>query len=625
SLAWLDAIESADNLAQPVRAQLASWRIVVLGRAGAFDDLRTELERLRWDARAQLVRPLTTGQALLLIASLETDNALSRVRDELRATALSDLLLRGSLRDFSESVDRFGQAGLEPGGFASRCAQGLGMYFRAQEHEPDARAFDMRVRCARSLLEATESRDASSYEPAIGPVLLAAGVSLREASLWQMENRPGARREAALRLIEASDVLARGASRVGDSRVGGDALWLAIRCLDDARQGGQDVEPTRRGELTQRFLTLHPNHPHVATVVASQQEESREDTDEMIMRLGAVTPDSPSYDTSRRRLAQLLFAQHQQADEIDAPWAAQRYTDVAEPIVFDDAKRALAGDADAASRALIRGQRVMALLLGDVRVDVARARRVMGVLTEVHELRLTAEDYTSTLIYRHGQIALAEDDVVRVEEIRSRLAVLDDGGALLRSLDTDTFRRGVVRWRDAQRGGGPSNDLARLVVLTGARVLSHHDVGWPAVEIPADADPQILAQVALCAEASHEMWLSLGERGWLDAALASHRALREAGVTDPDALVRLSVEAEGVGQINEAIEIWSMIGSGVERDSGAWFEARFNILRLVAGRDRDEGVELIRAHVGLYPDYGPEPWGARLRTLGEQLGLDGAP
>ncbi|MFG0258633.1 MAG: hypothetical protein ACF8GE_12085 [Phycisphaerales bacterium JB043] len=608
-----------------MREQIPTWRIVILSRASAFDDLRTELERLRWDAQRREPSPLTTGQSLLVLASLERGVRRDRIRDELRRIALEDLLMRASLQEFSQSVERYSSDGLEEGGFASLCAQGLGMYYRAQERPDDARSFDMRLRASRALLDATEARDASRFISATGPVLLASGVSLRDASLWQIENRPGSTGEAARRLVEASEALARGAVQTTDPRVAGDALWLAIRCLQDAEENGATVPSDRRDVLVQMFLREHPDHPHVSSIVASQESDKDEDADALIMRLSAIGPDAPSYDTSRRKLAQLLFDQYRTASQPDIEWAGQRYADVAEPILYDDAKLALQGDRDASSRALIRGQRVLASLLGSSRVDVPRAQRVLSVLWEVHGTGLSDEDVSSTLLLREGQLAMAQDDSTRVEEVRALLVQHDDARDLLRSLDQDEFRRLVVRWRDAQRQDGAPASLLREVVRSGARVLSHTDVPWPIQRVESDASDQTLAQIALCAEATHELWIISDDREWRATSLSTHRALRDAGVTDPDVLRRLAVVAEGAGAPDEAIEAWNLIASGVERSSVDWFESRFNIIRLVASRDTEEGRALLRAHAGLYPDLAPTPWDERFRALADDLDMDLTP
>ena len=47
--------------------------------------------------------------------------------------------------------------------------------------------------------------------------------------------------------------------------------------------------------------------------------------------------------------------------------------------------------------------------------------------------------------------------------------------------------------------------------------------------------------------------------------------------------------------------------------------ARYESTRLLADEDPDAARDAIAQHAVLYPDFGPDPWGDRLRALDARL------
>ena len=60
--------------------------------------------------------------------------------------------------------------------------------------------------------------------------------------------------------------------------------------------------------------------------------------------------------------------------------------------------------------------------------------------------------------------------------------------------------------------------------------------------------------------------------------------------------------------------------TGTAGGSDAWFEARYQLIRLLAETDPDRARLVMRQHKALNPSYGPEPWGVKLRVLDLRLG-----
>ena len=69
----------------------------------------------------------------------------------------------------------------------------------------------------------------------------------------------------------------------------------------------------------------------------------------------------------------------------------------------------------------------------------------------------------------------------------------------------------------------------------------------------------------------------------------------------------------------QALRCWRILVTGLTAESDAWYEAKFNLINVLARTDPARAREVLDQHIRLHPDYGPEPWGARLRSLDRRL------
>ena len=77
--------------------------------------------------------------------------------------------------------------------------------------------------------------------------------------------------------------------------------------------------------------------------------------------------------------------------------------------------------------------------------------------------------------------------------------------------------------------------------------------------------------------------------------------------------------SEAVGDDDTALSCWRRLVSGSRAGTERWFEARYRVLTLLSEIDPDRAREVMRQHKILQPDYGPDPWGARLKALDIRL------
>jgi hypothetical protein len=78
--------------------------------------------------------------------------------------------------------------------------------------------------------------------------------------------------------------------------------------------------------------------------------------------------------------------------------------------------------------------------------------------------------------------------------------------------------------------------------------------------------------------------------------------------------------AEQFDDLPRALECWRTLVSGTAQGSAAWYEAKFHQITVLVQIDPDRARSVLAQHRLLHPDYGPKPWGERLRRVAAELG-----
>jgi hypothetical protein len=76
---------------------------------------------------------------------------------------------------------------------------------------------------------------------------------------------------------------------------------------------------------------------------------------------------------------------------------------------------------------------------------------------------------------------------------------------------------------------------------------------------------------------------------------------------------------EALDQPQKALDNWRRIVAGSGAGNPGWHEAKFHQISLLAKIDPRRAREVMNQHTQLNPDYGPDPWGARLKGLDAQI------
>ncbi len=625
AMRWFDALEQAEGVPTAVKDQLLPRRIAVYAGARRWADLERLIRVTRHagrDGGGKDVQPLPVGAArLLAIVSLEADKSNARgVIEGLSAVALGDLVARGEIAHVLDLMERYGTAPIGDKGFIVNYVRGLQKYDAAraahkkdgadpEEPSTSAEAVDTYRQAATMLDAAMKQEDAPSFGGERARAALLVGLSLFYA---------GDLPQAAEKFQEASRI-------APTPEKAADALWLAIVSLDRAVEGkskGDAAVEKRRDEAASLFLQSYPGTERAAALLVRRATSGLLADEEAVRVLLGVNKESPLYERARQHAAKLLYSLYRASHGPERDFAAMRFVGVAEETLGADRKRALeqAGPEglEAARRVVIRVRQVLDALLGVSNPDAPRAEAALAILSAVashHGIDLA--ENRAELTFRRLQIALARDDAAGAADLVEQLSAAGADSQFSIAADQLMFRRAADQRQREQASGkdGPKKETLGAIVKHGVRVIDR--AGEPSKAL---ADPAILSAYEVVAQAACDLWEREQDTAMRDVSMRLDKAVLAARPQAEGSLRRLARTAEAAGDVATALQCWRTLMSGLAAGSEPWFEARYHTLRLLARTDQDRAREAMRQHVLLYPKYGPDPWGARIKELDATLG-----
>ena len=622
ALLWLDAVESAEGLAPAVQRQVFPRRLVVLAGGKRWADLEYMIGKRRQPTREEPIKPLEAADArLLAVLTLDAlrDGNLTAVGRELvqglADTAMTDLVTLGEVRQVQDLVNRYGTAPLGGEGFIVQYIRGLQAYERARDahaatgrnvEEPigDDTVRNLYREAARTLEIAGQAADAARFAEERGNSGLLLGLSLFYAGDLQ---------EAADRFERAFQVAD------GSTKYSEDSLWLAIVALDKAVEGGRPSLKDRLARLSALYLKTFPRSERAARLLLRQAGTDVVAEEKAVEVLLGVEPDSPLYEAARRQAATLLYNIYRRAKGNDRDFAALRFAEVSEELIRFDAKKLAEGDdgakKEATAQLLVRVRQLLDAVLGMAAPDLDRAEKAFTLLdTVVAEAGLDVRKVEDEITYRKLQVALARAKTDDATRHLDRLHAL--GGRFSDAADRMMYKRalGVLSVPN------PPPGAAVEVVRHGTRVMQQFGRDAAALR-----DPAVYSLHNTVADAAARVWKSDQDSAMRDIAVEIDRNLLGLGNPPAQVLRRFAELAEASGDKTGALDAWRLLLSGLNPTAPEWFEARYHSLRLLLATDRPAAVQAMAQHRVLHPDFGPEPWGPRLRELSDQIGPAPAP
>lgn len=629
---WLDLVEATEGVPPAVREQVFARRAAALARAGAWSDLVRLVSLRRGESvdgarRRTVESPLSPNEARL-IAVLAFEEAAAKREESaarsLRATAMGDLVAKEQLTQVVDLARRYGTEPLGEGGFIVDYVRGLLAYQRARDaHGADGADAETPTGVAETiglyetaealLAAAAVEADASKFPQALADAQMLRGLAM----FWASGSSNGA--VAQDRALGAAAQLLGVVDNGGDSRLKADAMWMASRALEwaEAAKGARSKEALERREaLIAEFVATFPADERAGRLLIQQSASGALEPEEAVSRLLATPEGSPMRAAAQREAARLLFGMTREGEPASRRIAAVRFVETSLPVLEIDRVSAVKrGDVEAADRAALMARQILEASLSLPTPDVRAAGLALDALESMRDARVVdLSPYEDELLFRRLQAMVGLGDVVEAERVSDELyeRAQAGGGPFARAGLGMMLQRAATEWR----ADGSSAERARAMVKQGVRALA---VDWAGLN-----DAARLTVRVYVGEAAAWLWEQEDDERALELAIEMHRAALERQPNDGALLKRMATLSEAAGDRAKALEAWVRLLAGADVASGAWFEAKTHVIELTAADRPDAARELLEEHRALYPNYGPSPWGDRLREVEAALGA-GAP
>ncbi len=595
ALRWVELLED-ERTHELLHEQSPAWKVAIHLEHGEYRAARTVLEAVQ----ANQVLPLPWVR-LAAVHALEAEP-----NDEHAAAlarwAVAQLAAGGELEQVLDLAQRYGADALGTSGFAMRYVRGVQHYQHARDvHGNDRPSADEELaslyeRAVRELEAAVAEPDAHGYPKA------AAGC--RWLIAW-------------CRYFQSSFLAARAAfERAAETlspKDGPEALWMAVVCLDKVVQAGNGEALARElAQLIDRFLTHYPSNPHAPRLIVKRAQAAEQITPATVNELLAVPENSEAFSDARKQAALALYKLFRRSSSEQRASYGREYLLVALGLLTSDRPDLpTAGQDERQSRRspfIARCRRVLEVALSE---EVQRPAAARTALAALDALRDAAESYRDEIDYRRVQERLYEGDARSAAATGDRLWAGNPGSVWSRAA-----QRALFKYAHRRLAADESDDQALdLVVHTGQRILSEFEGS-----VEALGRPSVLAYYLAVADALTQQWQRRGQADSAQRALALYEAVLAVRPRDAAVLRAAAGLAERLGQTDRALACWRLLVAGSEAGTEPWYEAKFHLISLLAEVDPVRARLVMDQYKQLNPEYGPQPWAARLLALDRRIG-----
>ena len=607
AIRWMNELSDATELTKDVAEQLVRRKIRIFAADDRWADIELMIVRQRRLGTDGKAVPLALADARTLAVIGLTSLNRPDFREGLRSpaqrmvqVAMGDLVVRGEVGHVLSLVKSFGTAIIGADGFINNFVRAL-------------RAYDE----VRAMHQTAEPQNANS--PATTAEVLNAYrqvIALFEGCLAAPDagDHPAQRMQARMCLGLAMHYsgLFEKAAAVLESVYSGstseperrEALYDAIVSLSLAIKAGAKNLDTQHERLQLLFIQSFPNSREANQMVRQRTNGGKALTAADIDLLLSVAPDNADYHGSRSVAADALYRQWKATSTPGTrDFAALRYADVSMDLLRREYAQAT-HSTDTAARsaadiAVNRARRIAEVLLACTSPDMNRSGEVLAMidtLAKFHSVNLTKIE--DELCYRRFQIAFMKQDAGADREL-ARLREL--GGPFVIAAERLMYRRANDEW-----AASPSDaEAASRLITSGSRVLLHTELAPAGLASVRDR-----VAAAACAR-----WKLMGDPSMRELALRLDREQVEKGFKTLAGLGRIAELEESLGHHEVASEAWLDVLAAAEEDSDSWYQARIESIRLIAVFDSARATSILDQFKALRPNFGPEPWGERMRTL----------
>ncbi|MDG2423060.1 MAG: hypothetical protein P8M22_03680 [Phycisphaerales bacterium] len=594
ALRWLDLLDLA-IVPEDIREQVPGWRLVVLLEHQKF---KQALQLLKAMAYLPGGRPVSWVR-LAAVSALA--HAGQPEADVLASESLAMLASSGELGQIQNIAARYGdEIGLDSFSFNhARAIMEFGFAKKLEDQDPIAAEADRRHAwrlALKSIETALNSEDRGQYNSAFQQARL-----LKAWSIYYLQRYEEARDlfESVSQELKADDA--------------SESLWMAYvaeerRCVESPSIGTEELD-----RLVERYLERFPSGQRAGELMVRRASRGEIPSQERVDDFLQVPLGSLARPLARMRAADMLYRLYREAEPTDKPEAGAEYLSLAVPMMQEDDRT---GGEVAQSR------------------SVARARRVLEVATSPRVLRMVAAD-SAMRILRNRAVILKETDTSLDDELDYRevlmLLARNQYSQAQTFVDGLHQRNALSIWarlaarrmleRARQEINESEGDESRAslegVVRNGEYVLSESPSLPEAIEVQSG---QLVAFSV--AEAAEKLWLMEGDSQLGDRAWELYGALLEVSPKNKSFLSGRGRLAASRGDTDEALRCWRIVTAGSRAGSDDWFQARTALIELLEASDPSRAREVMEQHMALYPEFGPVPWGERLRSAADRLGAN---
>jgi len=391
-----------------------------------------------------------------------------------------------------------------------------------------------------------------------------------------------------------------------------------VVALDRAAEAGSEEARQWSERLSGLYIAEFPSVERAALLLLRQADSSTADTDHAIEVLFAVDPSSPIYATARRHLIRLLYRAYRGSPASRKDAEASRFLTVAEELLRIDEAAVSEGEPEdkvkASQSVVVLVRQILDVVLSSRAPELDRADRAITTLERIaNEMGMGLGELEGELAYRRLQIALARGQMDEVESQLTRLTRI--GGRFARHADRTLYRTATQAWSMPDAGVAEATALVRF----GGRILANPDD-------PGDRLSQqaLLGVVNHVVEAAAWLWDEHQDENMRSLALRLSKDWFERDIWTEDMLRVLARFSELVSDQQTSLEAWTALSATYHAGEEPWFEARYNAIRLMINLNPQGARDAMVQHRVMYPSYGPDPYGPKLRALEARLELQPA-
>jgi len=601
AFAWLSLLDH-DQAYAPLRKSLPAWQMTIYF---THDDFAAA-QRVFEDSLSGEEPVPVSWLRLAAVAALESRKR-ARAVDDFLHQVLTQLAVRGELPHILDLAQRYGLDALGGSGFIFQYINGVLKYQYARNaHVDDEPTIDpslvqkYQIAIDEFELALTQS-DTDSYSEMTA--------ACRQLMAWC--------RYFQCQFIPAKTLFVDAAEDLPTSEAP-EALWMAVVSLQRAIQDQPDTSSTLTEDLVQLidyFLQTYPQSEYTPRLLYQQATRDNIASIEKVQLLLSIGPDSEMYQRARERAARMLYQLFRQVAPEQRISIGSEYLAVAASLLSNDQRRFDPNNTAEVNNFIARCRRILEVSLDkSVKRSVA-AKNALLAWDEI-ESRFDAKlsVHNDEINYRRVQHFLLIGKSTQAAHVSNQFYERAVSSLWSVRAHRAMLREAHLTWRDETVPTEDRNAAADRMITYGQRILD---------EYVDNEDPKLSktlqsAQAAV-AEAYMDRWMRLGEETDGRQSLSFFEQLLVSHPRNAHFLRSTAILSDAFADPGRALECWRLLVAGLSEGSDDWYEAKFNVMDILCGTDPTRARDVMDQHKLLHPEYGPDPWGARLRVLDERI------